>query len=156
MVLQKEGTSMAGWEQELAGLLRELGVTQEEPKTLRQLSHKLMRSDAKRPVQDTDAFFLSDMNGIEAEDEDVWMSDLTAMRREIDSIVRQVIQLMQRGDLDSSLKEDVMVVLRALRRRSAVTQQAATGDEAYLESAAAMLHFCRLVLRLSENAIDDK
>jgi len=24
---------MAGWEQELAGLLRELGVTQEEPKT---------------------------------------------------------------------------------------------------------------------------
>jgi len=67
-----------------------------------------------------------------------------------------VIQLMQRGDLDSSLKEDVMVVLRALRRRSAVTQQAAVGDEAYLESAAAMLHFCRLVLRLSETAIDDE
>ena len=87
---------------------------------------------------------------------DVWIADLAAMRREIDSIVRQVIQLMQRGDLDPSLKEDVMVVLRALRRRSAVTQQAATGDEAYLESAAAMLHFCRLVLRLSETAIDDK
>lgn len=147
---------MAGWEQELAGLLRELGVTQEEPKTLRQLSQKLMRSDVKRRVQDTDAFFLSDMHGIETEDEEVWMSDLAAMRREIDSIVRQVIQLMQRGDLDLSLKEDVMVVLRALRRRSAVTQQAATGDEAYLESAAAMLHFCRLVLRLSETAIDDK
>jgi hypothetical protein len=77
------------------------------------------------------------------------------MHREIDSIVHQVIHLMQHGDLDSSLKEDVMVVLRALRRRSAVTQQAATGDEAYLESAAAMLHFCRLVLRLSETAIDD-
>jgi len=147
---------MAGWEQELAGLLRELGVTQEEPKTLRQLSQKLMRSDVKRRIQDTDAFFLSDMNEIEAEDEEVWMSDLAAMRREIDSIVRQVIQLMQRGDLDSSLKEDVMVVLRALRRRSTVTQQAAIGDEAYLESAAAMLHFCRLVLRLSETAIDDK
>jgi hypothetical protein len=156
MVLQKEGTSMAGWEQELAGLLRELGVTQEEPKTLRQLSQKLMRSDVKRRVQDTDAFFLYDMNEIETEDEDVWISDLTAMRREIDSIVRQVIQLMQRGDLDLTLKEDVMVVLRALRRRSAVTQQAATGDEAYLESAAAMLHFCRLVLRLSETAIDGK
>jgi hypothetical protein len=147
---------MAGWEQELAGLLRELGVTQEEPKTLRQLSQRLMRSDVKRRVQDTNVFFLSDMNEIETEDEDVWMSDLTAMRREIDSIVRQVIQLMQRGDLDLSLKEDVLVVLRALRRRSAVTQQAAGGDEAYLESAAAMLHFCRLVLRLSETAIDDK
>jgi hypothetical protein len=156
MVLQKEGTSMAGWEQELAGLLRELGVTQEEPKTLPQFSRKLMRSDVTRRVQDNNAIFLSEMNEIEAEDEDLWMADLAAMRREIDSIVRQVIQLMQRGDLDSSLKEDVMVVLRALRRRSAVTQQAATGDEAYLESAAAMLHFCRLVLRLSETAIDDK
>ncbi len=147
---------MAGWEQELAGLLRELGVTQEEPKTLPQFSHQLIRSDVKRRVQDTDAFYQSGMNEIQAEDDDVWMSDLALMRREIDSIVRQVIHLMQRGDLDSSLKEDVMVVLRALRRRSAVTQQAATGDEAYLESAAAMLHFCRLVLRLSETAIDDK
>ncbi len=147
---------MAGWEQELAGLLRELGVTQEEPKLLPHFSNKLIRSDVKRRVQDTDAFFQSDMKEIEAEDEEIWMSDLATMRREIDSIVRQVIHLMQRGDLDSSLKEDVMVVLRALRRRSAVTRQAATGDEAYLESAAAMLHFCRLVLRLSETAIDDK
>jgi hypothetical protein len=147
---------MAGWEQELARLLRELGVTQEEPKTHSQSSNKLMRSNVKRRVQNTDAFFLSDMQEIEAEDDQVWMSDLAMMRREIDTIVRQVIHLMQRGALDSSLKEDVMVVLRALHRRSAVTQQAATGDEAYLESAAAILHFCRLVLRLSETAIDDK
>ena len=146
---------MAGWEQELAGLLRELGVTQEEPKTHLHFSNKLMRSDVKRREQNTDAFYLGDIKEIEIEDEDVWMSDLAIMRREIESIVRQVIHLMQRGDLDSSLKEDVMVVLRALRRRSTVTQQAASGDEAYLESAAAMLHFCRLVLRLSETAIDD-
>jgi len=132
---------MAGWEQELAGLLRELGVTQEEPKTHLRPSKKLMRSDFKRREQAADATLL--------------ITDLSMMRREIDSIVRQVIHLMQRGDLDRSLKEDVMVVLRALRRRSAVTRQAATGDEAYLESAAAMLHFCRLVLRLSETAIED-
>ncbi len=144
---------MAGWEQELAGLLRELGVTQEEPKTPPLFSNKLMRSDVNRHERNADAIFLGDIS--ESEDEEVWVSDLALMHREIDSIVRQVIHLMQRGDLDSSLKEDVMVVLRALRRRSAVTQQAATGDEAYLESAAAMLHFCRLVLRLSETAIDD-
>ena len=30
-LFQKGGASMAGWEQELAKLLRELGVTQEEP-----------------------------------------------------------------------------------------------------------------------------
>ncbi|MGZ6367906.1 MAG: hypothetical protein ACXWPS_18345, partial [Ktedonobacteraceae bacterium] len=61
---------MAGWEQELAGLLRELGVTQEEPKTLPQFSNKLMRSDVKRREQNTDAFFLGDIKEIEAEDED--------------------------------------------------------------------------------------
>jgi hypothetical protein len=155
MGVKKEGASMAGWEQELVGLLRELGVTQEEPKTHLRPSNKLMHSDVKRRGQATDAIFLGDIGNSEAEDEEVWISDLSLMRREIDSIVRQVIHLMQRGDLDKSLKEDVMVVLRALRRRSAVTQQAATGDEAYLESAAAMLHFCRLVLRLSETAIED-
>jgi hypothetical protein len=32
---------------------------------------------------------------------------------------------------------------------------AEAGDEASLESVAAMLHFCRLVLRLSETAIED-
>jgi hypothetical protein len=155
MVLQKEGASMAGWEQELAELLRELGVTQEEPKTHLRPSNKLKRSDVKRRERAADAIFLRDMGDNEAQDEEVWVSDLSSIRREIESIVRQVIHLMQRGDLDKSLKEDVMVVLRALRRRSAVTQQAATGDEAYLESAAAMLHFCRLVLRLSETAIED-
>ncbi len=148
---------MGGWEQELAELLRELGVTQEEPKTHLRTPGKLMHSDVKRREQAEDAIILGNIRSgeVEAEDEEVWVSDLSLMRREIDSIVRQVIHLMQRGDLDKSLKEDVMVVLRALRRRSAVTQQAATGDEAYLESAAAMLHFCRLVLRLSETAIED-
>jgi hypothetical protein len=146
---------MAGWEQELAELLRELGVTQEEPKTHFRPPGKLMHSDVNRREQAGDAIILGDIGRSEAENEEVWVSDLSLMRREIDSIVRQVIHLMQRGDLDKSLKEDVLVVLRALRRRSAVTQQAATGDEAYLESAAAMLHFCRLVLRLSETAIED-
>ena len=95
---------MAGWEQELAGLLRELGVTQEEPKTHPRPSNKLMHSDVKRRERNADAFFIGDLKESESEDEEVWMSDLTMMRREIDSIVRQVIHLMQRGDLDSALK----------------------------------------------------
>ena len=146
---------MAGWEQQLAELLRELEVTQEEPKTPPRPAGKLMHSDIKRREQAADAIILGDVGGDKAANEDAWVSDLSLMRREIDSIVSQVIHLMQRGDLDKSLKEDVLVVLRALRRRAAVTQQAAAGDEAYLESAAAMLHFCRLVLRLSETAIED-
>jgi hypothetical protein len=116
-----------------------------------------MRSDVKRREPYADAQPWSGESGSSGreEDDDVWQQDLNSMRREVDSIVNQVVLLMRRGSLDSSLKEDVMVVLRALRRRAAVTEQAATSDEAYLESASAMLHFCRLVLQLSEFATED-
>ncbi|MBV9688286.1 MAG: hypothetical protein JO202_01105 [Ktedonobacteraceae bacterium] len=112
---------MAGWEEELAIILHELGVRFEDSN-----SHN-----------------------------DPWVSDLNMMRREVDSIVTQVVLLMQRGDLDSSLKEDVMIVLRALRRLANTMQQTVSGDHAYLESVSAMLHFCRLVLQLSEVAPED-
>jgi len=159
---------MPGWEDELAELLRELGVTQEEPRTHRRPASKSVWRDIKRRSQATEAFIFGDatdtgrLNDVgdaedaaEDEDEEMWLTDLSLMRREVDSIVRQVIHLMQRGDLDKTLKEDVMVVLRALRRRAMVTEQAAVSEAAYLESAAAMLHFCRLVLQLSETAIED-
>jgi hypothetical protein len=146
---------MAGWEQELAELLRELGVTLEEPDSQTHLhpTHRPMQSDVRRRTEPPEALLWDE----EAPDdlEEAWLAELRLMRREVDSIVAQVIRLMQRGDLDQSLKEDVMVVLRALRRRASSSQQAVTSDEAYLEFAAAMLHFCRLVLRLSETAIED-
>lgn len=148
---------MAGWEEELDTLLRGLRVTQEEPKTHLQPTRKRMHSDVTWRKQLADDLIWHDRptdGGIQ-EDDDAWLSDLSMMRREVDSIVSQVIRLMQRGDLDKSSKEDVMVVLRALRRQATMTQTAFTSDEAYLESAAAMLHFCRLVLRLSESAIED-
>ena len=160
---------MAGWEEELAVLLRELGVTQEEPKTHLRPTHiseagylqekpPLRRKNkVKRQVQSADALFWggSGAGGADSPDDDAWMGDLSLMRREVDSIVSQVIHLMQHGDLDPALKEDVLVVLRALRRRASVTQQAAASDADYLEAVAAMHHFCRLVLRLSEVATED-
>ncbi len=164
---------MAGWEEELALLLGELGVKQEEPNihsrptstpsqksTRKPMSSDVTkRGDIKGREQFADALFWgmgNATNGDVADDEnDPWMNDLSLMRREVDSIVRQVVRLMQRGDMEPSLKEDVMVVLRALRRRAMVTQQAAATDEAYLESASALLHFCRLVLQLSEYTTED-
>jgi len=144
---------MAGWEEELAALLSELGVKQEEPQAHFQL-RKPLHGDVKRREQFTDALL---WGGDSEGDDDSWINDLDMMRREVDSIVSQVILLMQRGGLDTSLKEDVMVVLRALRRRLPATRQftANSSDEAYLESASAMLHFCRLVLQLSEFATED-
>lgn len=146
---------MAGWEEELAMLLRELGVAQEEPKTYLQPMRKRMRSDLRERA--TDASFWDGIarDAISSGDDDPSLNDLSLMRHEVETLVSQVIRLMQRGDLDRSSKEDVMIVLRALRRRASVTQQAAASDEAYLEFASAMLHFCRLILNLSESAIED-
>jgi hypothetical protein len=147
---------MAGWEEELAKLLRELGVAQEEPKAHLQSTRKGPHSDANWHTQAVDNLFSEDDD---AEDEDAWLDDPALMRLEVESIVSQVIRLMQRGDLDKSSKEDVMVVLHALRRRALAVQQASTTEEDmnlhYLESATTLLHFCRLVLRLSESAIED-
>ncbi len=166
---------MAGWEEELAVLLRELGITQEEPRThlqpmwiddanagmgvgIRNFGDVLdaediffLRKDRmKWQDQGTDVIVRDAMT-----DDDAEMNDLSLMRHEVDTIVAQVVRLMQRGDIDTAIKEDVMVVLRALRRRASVTQQAAASETAYLEFAAAMLHFCRLVLRLDEVATED-
>ena len=164
---------MAGWEEELAVLLRNLGVTQEEPGAHRRarrcrsggagIHHSHLSHDSfveEDPLAGA-AFFEDNDDGGEDEDEEAWLADLNEMRREVDLIVTQVIQLMQRGDLEKSLKEDVLIVLHALRRLQVAQQEASGGDEidseeAYLESAASMLHFCRLVLRLSEVASEDR
>jgi hypothetical protein len=148
---------MAGWEEELSVLLDELGVRQEEPTTQVQQAHKPMRSDTRRREQFTDALLWGedDEYNETSDEDDPWIDDLDMMRQEVDTIVSQVVLLMQRGDMDASLKEDVMVVLRALRRRIPTSQQENDGDEAYLESASAMLHFCRLVLQLSEVETED-
>ena len=151
---------MAGWQEELAELLRELGVAQEEPDAYPRSKGKLARNEVKRRTRMRESYadaFLFD--GLAASSDsyvEPWETDISQMRLQVDSIVRQVISLMQRGDLDKSLKEDVMVVLRALRRRAAVNHKVTVSDEAYLESATSLLHFCRLVLSLSETAIEDE
>ncbi len=153
---------MAAWEEELAMLLSELGVTQQEPRTHLQPTRKRVHTDVKWRQQPVDDLF---WEGHNLEHDDAWLDDPILMRLEVESIVSQVIRLVQRGDLDNSSKQDVMAVLHALRRRSIAPQQAASSDEAHfaphleyshhLEYSTAMLHFCRLVLRLSESAIED-
>ncbi len=149
---------MAGWQEELAALLGELGVTQEEPQPNLRSKNKPVRSDVRwrlrpgkpvNPLTDT-----SPSDEAYDDDSESWLTDLSMMRREVNSIVRQVVQLMQRGDLDETLKEDVLEVLRILRKR---IRQAEANDDASLdlETLTALLRFCRLVLCLSETAIED-
>ena len=151
---------MAGWQEELAELLRELGVMQEEPQTNLRSDSRPMQSDARwrlRPgkvVNPPQGALFSDDAG--QDDSRPWLADLDAMRREVDSIVRQVIRLMQRGDLDQTLKDDVLAILRVLRRRATHVRQVETDDEDSLdlETITAVLRFCRLVLCISETAIE--
>src|SRR5437764_3758477 len=140
---------MPSWEEELAALLRELGVKQEEPKAHLRPTRRSTHNNVKRREQFADARFWGEGSHGGDNDDDVDKDDLSMVRREVDAIVNQVMHRMQHGNFDPSLKEDIMVVWRALRRRAAVTPQAASTEEAYLESATAMLHFCRLILQMS-------
>src|SRR5437660_5889173 len=91
----KEVCSMAGWEDELAELLRELGVTQEEPKThlrptqISEADHApgkpslRPKDEVKRQVQSAEARFWGRVDEDKAEN-DAWMSDLRLMRREVE------------------------------------------------------------------------
>jgi hypothetical protein len=142
---------MASWQDELAELLHELGVSSEESETrLRPTRHNQF---ALSPF--TERIILEHIAEAATEDAEAWLEDLDIMRREVDSIVRQVIQLIKRGGLEPSLKEDVMVVLRALRSRANATRPAIDGEIASIESNAAMLHFCRIILRLSETTVEE-
>jgi hypothetical protein len=149
---------MAGWQDELAALLRELGVTQEEemPRFPTAQAHEddfalfpMYYRQEDKDVQFADAAFWGNIDAGKTAD-DAWMDDLGAMRRDVESIVAQLVHLLQHGRIDPAVKEDVMIVLRALRRRATATEQAGEGELAHIESVAAMLHFCRLVLRLNE------
>lgn len=161
---------MAGWEDDLSILLRELGVKQEENKAVQPPANRnedghgrefppLQYKQEQRPqAQFTNTLFWSDSHGgstEDASDAEVSMEDLLIMRRQVETIVTQLVRLMQRADVDPELKEDVMIVLRALRRRATATRQAAASEIAVLEAVSAMLHFCRLVLRLDEVATEN-
>jgi hypothetical protein len=143
---------MASWQDELAELLHELGVMSEEPGA----RSRSIRNTPFELEPSVENFILEHIASVAEEDAEAWLADLDTMRREVDSIVRQVIRLIQHGDLEPSLKEDVLIVLRALRRRATATRQAGFSEEAYIESAAAMLHFCRIILRLSETTIEEE
>jgi hypothetical protein len=163
---------MAGWEEDLSILLRALGVKQEEHKAVQ----PPVKSDKNghpsefvpppygqelRPqVQFADRIFWNgdhdnSRNRDEGEAGEASMEDLLIMRRQVETIASQLVLLMQRADVDPALKEDVMIVLRALRHRAMATRQAAASEVAVMEAVSAMLRFCRIVLRLDEVATEE-
>jgi hypothetical protein len=85
--------------------------------------------------------------------------EVSAVRSEMEATLARVMSLVQSGHMEPELRDDVIYVLRALTRpgpekmlpravRQFVRESA---QEWNLASAAAVLHFCRIVLRLTQS-----
>lgn len=89
--------------------------------------------------------------------------EISAVRSEIEATISQVVALVRAGRMDRALRDDVVFVLEALtrprpgqrtqRRRAGGPDD--SGTEWNLASAAAVLRFCRIVLRLTNTLARD-
>lgn len=85
--------------------------------------------------------------------------EVSAVRSEIEATLGRVLALARAGRMDSTLRDDVIFILKALTRRlpdagaSATPEVRSARDEWQLASAAAVLRFCRIVLHIT-NALE--
>jgi hypothetical protein len=134
---------MANWQDELESLLASFGVALEAPAL-----------DQLRAEDSLNRYLLAQPERSEPPVEHG--VEVIAVQSEVEATVRQVVSLVRSGSIDSALREDVAFVLRALTRPGAATGNAgetisaASGLEWNIESAAAVLRFCRIVLRLAQ------
>jgi len=134
---------MASWQDELESLLASFGVSLEAPAAEQaRAEDSLNRYLLAQPEQSEPPV----EHGVE----------VIAVQSEVEATVRQVVSLVRSGSIDSALREDVAFVLRALTRPAIATSSgsdagwAGSGAEWNIESAAAVLRFCRIVLRLAQ------
>ena len=135
---------MSNWELELEALFKRLGVQWDYPLA---------------PEDETDPYDV-DPAGLAALAEEALTDDaagageddldqLGVVRREMQATVGRVARMVRDGRLDSAIRDDVLFVLRALVRSQLGLEEGETEEEAQLATAAAILHFCRIVLRLT-------
>lgn len=146
---------MPDWEIELRDLLRSLDVSL-EPRATRQVPVELpvmfprggALADESDP-SDSMVRALERSHEQTLEQGEPEGDEINAIRQEIKATVARVVHLTRTGQLDPALRDDVVFVLRALTRTHPATLEAQVRDEWDLASAAAVLHFCRVVLRLT-------
>jgi hypothetical protein len=152
---------MADWRAELDTLLSHLNVSLEQgiaPGRHDGAAQRGRDEDATLDELDADARVPAEAS--QGEDALADGDEVSAVRSEIEATVRRVIELTQAGKLDTSLRDDVVFVLQALTRprprgvQSRPRRRGAedSSSEWQLASAAAVLHFCRIVLRLTQAA----
>lgn len=153
---------MAEWQAELEALLSHLHVSFEDGAVAR-------RPNASVPRRRVEDGAVSDSAVIPFREDDALVSDdlstdddeVSAVRSEIEATLRRVVELTHEGKLDPHVRDDVIFVFQALTRplpRGARPRARATSDssgEWQLTSAAAVLHFCRIVLRMTQAVADE-
>lgn len=160
---EEEGNTMPGWQSELETLLSQLHVSLEPGRQQSSPSaHGPASLDGERdtvvPDDSTDATIPWDLDTQPVDDLPADGDEVSAVSREIEATVRRVISMARAGQMEGALRDDVVFVLQALTRpipydKSGNKRHRRKSDEAsqewQLASAAAVLRFCRIVLRLT-------
>ena len=153
---------MPGWQSELEALLSQMHVSLEHGRMPAQASRNSSSLDGAEDTNatddGTDAPILWDLDALPVDDLPADGDEVNAVSREIEATVRRVISMARAGQMQSALRDDVVFVLQALTRPSPYEKSSkrhrVKSDEAsqewQLTSAAAVLRFCRIVLRLTD------
>ena len=127
---------MPHWEDELKSLLDTLGVSLE--------SAAAAEPDCEGAGATMQPAHQQHLTASEAE---AMQRDL--VKREMQATIHEVTRLTRAGYIDSTLHDDIMRVLQALMRPAPLTPNLPAREEWQLTSSAAILRFCRVVLRLT-------
>lgn len=153
---------MPGWQSELEALLSQLHVSLDQGRPSSQSAGSPTPKDAKPEADDPndsmDRYIPWELGALTAEDAPADGDEVRAVRSEIEATVRRVVAMARLGQMESTLRDDVIFVLQALtrphpyeksskRRRGRLDE---ASQEWQLASAAAVLRFCRIVLRLTD------
>lgn len=147
---------MPDWQGELESLLATLNVSLEAPPCGTELpcdaadSASPRESGASSDLLEEPADTMAEVVPVDGE-------EISAVRSEIEATLREVLAMVQAGQMDRALRDDVVFVLEALTRPRPVRRSRSrtpagpddSGTEWNLASAAAVLRFCRIVLRLT-------
>lgn len=158
---------MADWQVELESLLSQLHVSLDGATDPSMEATPASAAGGTAPamvnVDEADADIPWTLGPLTAEELPADGEEVSAVRDEIAATVRQVVHLARTGRMESALRDDVAFVLQALTRsrpvvstrRASQAREIEAQQEWQLATAAAVLRFCRLVLRLT-NALSSE
>lgn len=150
---------MAQWQTELEALLAQLHVSLDGDISSAPFAADTPDLTLERVKKDaSDPSIPWELGVLAAEEPPTEDDEVTAVRSEIEATVRRVVEMARTGRLDGALRDDVVFVLQALTRPAPLDRQSrprrprqdAARQDWQLASAAAVLRFCRIVLRLTD------